>query len=695
MLTYNGLLYKKRMELGLSLREMAKSIGIKHFHYYLLENGYIKPNANDKKKISAYFDLNYDEYLVNEPSYPAELPEKKKKKIVVWFYDFIGSLGFKIAALILVLLSAAFMISGFVIGDNVANHANNYFNEDYCGFVSRLKENGSNILSITSKEVVKQYYTTEKDEFGNVKYISITSSSDPNEVDSLSLTATYRTDKYRLIYDLTPSTLNSEKLYLISAKLSYFNEAITISGDIIATPDRTVYVSTLRKMDEKGNKSHIGLTDMERELYKQDLSSHVKEGDNFEKDFNDLIIKSDIFAEKSKTLSINQLCIYNNEGNKKIFTPYLYSMIAKYLGIVLTGATLFTLIFAFIYGSKKGKPVEYRPKKIEVELSLTNPIKTDTRFFPFIPETFLEVIGIIMVFIGSFRIVMYVNAFANGTLSSVLGSYTASQFLQVFLVGMFLLYFIDFDIFLDDKRVFRNIFLYGIMYICLYSLENLLMRAFENGGIVGTSITTFVKFPNMFGSIACYYLIMFFLFFTPKRIKKHSTIVLYRCCSILPVIFIITSWILYNGNGVIFNATFPIEVRNLFNGEKFPFSILAITYLFSLYFLRLFFEKKYGKERAEIFFNGNKFIWIKNIMVSIIIAIIAIVEFAFSSSPYAHKLGIGLSWDIVLLIPLLLLYHPHKGPRNLFIDYTTLGLYMISISFAYIIVAGVAIEYII
>ena len=32
-----------------------------------------------------------------------------------------------------------------------------------------------------------------------------------------------------------------------------------------------------------------------------------------------------------------------------------------------------------------------------------------------------------------------------------------------------------------------------------------------------------------------------------------------------------------------------------------------------------------------------------------------------------------------------LLYHPHKGPRNLAVDYTTLGLYFFSISYAYVL----------
>ena len=156
--------------------------------------------------------------------------------------------------------------------------------------------------------------------------------------------------------------------------------------------------------------------------------------------------------------------------------------------------------------------------------------------------------------------------------------------------------------------------------------------------------------------------------------------------SLIPAAYIFVAWYLYSGYNVLFNADWPMEVRNIFNGEKIPFSILAVSYLFGLYILRFVIVLKYGKDRALTFFNGNRFIWYKNIMVCTIILIIGIVELCLKNNPTANDLGLGMYWNILFLIPLLLFYHPHKGPRNLILDWTTLFFYIIALSFSYIAV---------
>ena len=93
-----------------------------------------------------------------------------------------------------------------------------------------------------------------------------------------------------------------------------------------------------------------------------------------------------------------------------------------------------------------------------------------------------------------------------------------------------------------------------------------------------------------------------------------------------------------------------------------------------------------GKEKASVFFNGNKFLWIKNGIVAAIIATIGIVEIILKNNITANKVGLGMYSNILFLIPLLMFYHPHKGPRNLILDWTTLGLYIIAISLSYVAV---------
>ena len=682
MLTYNGLLFDERTKRGLSRRKMAKFLGIRKYSYSMIEQGYIKPSKKQIAKISKALSIDYSEYVVNEPSYPCELPEKKRNKIVAFFYKLIGHLSFKIAFAVLAGLSVGFMISGFVVNRRLNETSRDFFSEEYLTFVDTLKENGSVHFSLTDSYTKPEYRYYEKDGVNQTsKLISILGSYKDEYVDSLIFSATYRDDQSRLIYRVEPDKDGDTIYYKVSMKYSEYKNAIIANGNYDGKTEDFLITIT----NEDTSKNNLFPEDEKYDYYKTKL---IQKLDTFESDFDTLIsIKDPTFAaENSK--KFEHLCDLYYQGNDKEAPVLGYSIIARYLGIVLSGLNIFILIYSLLYGTtKKGEKI-YKTTQLDVAVDDVKRIKSDIIICPFIPETILEFIGIILVFIGSFRSVYYVSSYLYSNSGQIIsGNGFGPGLLQTFMVGMFLLYFIDFDIFMDDKRVLRNIFLYTIVFFCLYGLENLIYRVLINDSVIG-QVFTFVSMPNMFGTIACYYLIMFFLYYNPVILKnKHKAwMIIFRCLSSLPAIWIFVCWFLYNGNGVFFEADWPLELKSFFNGEKIPFSLLAVTYLFALYFLRLFFEKRMGKERAGVFFNGNKFLWIKNIIVALIIATIGIMEIVLKNNVTANKLGLGMYSNILYLIPLLLFYHPHKGPRNIVLDWTTLFLYILAISLSYIAV---------
>ena len=683
MFTYNALLYTERQKRNLTRAQMARFLKINLFSYKMYENGYFKPSKRQVKKISAALDIDYSQYLEGELSYPAELPEKKKNPIVSFFYRVLGNIAFKITFIVLTAASLGFMVSGFVGERWMNNNVKSYYDPEFVSFVERLREDGSVHISIADKLTKPEYYIYEKEEtdYFFSKYISITGYYEDSKFSSLSFTATYRTDNARLIYKITPNPLNGYRSYSVDARLTISSTAETIYATYTEV-DGEYVTNGITYLGANGKKTYYSAGSDKFTTFNTILGADTK---HFVSDFNQLLATKDPEFAPDREDKFSYLTQLLTSGNAKKYAPQMIFFLGKYLGIILTGVNLFIVIFAFIYGSKYGVEVNYRPAQLDVPVDEINRMKKDIRIAPFIPETLLEIVGIILVFIGSFRIVFYVAGFIMGNVSSTLGSSDITAHMQVFMVGMFLLYFIDFDIFLDDKRVFRNVFLYSIIFFCLYGLENLLFRTIEENYAIGDLIRR-VPIPNMFGTIACYYLIMFFLFYTPKRIQRKVTLVLYRCCSIIPVLIIFTSWFLYNGYNVLFTADWPIELKNLFNGEKIPFSLLAVSYLFGLYFIRLFFIYKYGEERARVYFNGNKFLWIKNAFIALIIVIIGVVEIILKNDATAHKLGLGMYSNILFLIPLLFFYHPHKGPRNLLLDWTTLALYIIAIGFSYLIV---------
>ena len=681
MLTYNGLLYTERTNRRLSRRKMAKFLGIFKYSYSMIEQGYIKPNKKQVEKISKALNIDYSQYVKNDSSYPSELPEKKRNKVVAFFYKVVGHLIFKIVFGVLAGASIGFMVSGFIVQNNVDNNKRSFYSEEYLTFVDNLKENGSIHFSLYGSFWKPEYRLYEKDDVNKTsKLISILGDYEDVNIESLHFIATYRNEESRLVYTITPYQQNDEILYDLSMKYSEYDSAIVLNTSIYHGISSNSVILT--KAD-----STKGIIYPGDERYDDYWAKLTAKMDVYENDFNQLISEKDPTFAGENPNKLDYLGKLLIEGNNKKSPATVYAFFARYFGIVLSGLNVFIFIYALLYGTtKKGEKI-YKTTQLDVPVDEVHRLKSDIKICPFIPETILEIIGIILVFIGSFRTVFYVSSYLYSNSAATISTNVGPELMQIFMVGMFLLYFIDFDIFMDDKRVLRNIFLYTIVFFCLYGLENLIYRILIDESIIGQAMT-FVSMPNMFGTIACYYLIMFFLYFNPELLKNKKKVwmIIFRCLSILPAAWIFVCWYLYNGNGVFFDADWPLEVKNLFNGEKIPFSLLAVTYLFALYFLRLFFEKRMGKEKASVFFNGNKFLWIKNGIVAAIIATIGIVEIILKNNITANKVGLGMYSNILFLIPLLMFYHPHKGPRNLILDWTTLGLYIIAISLSYVAV---------
>ena len=90
--SYNGFLFDARLKMGLRRRKFAKFLGISPFRYRFIENGYLKPHEKDVIKFTAA--LGIDCSFMREgisSTYPDELPDKERNKVVDWAYRFIGS----------------------------------------------------------------------------------------------------------------------------------------------------------------------------------------------------------------------------------------------------------------------------------------------------------------------------------------------------------------------------------------------------------------------------------------------------------------------------------------------------------------------------------------------------------------------------------------------------------------------------
>ncbi len=671
-IAYNEYLYKRRMEMGLTKRKFAKLLNVPSLFYSYYENGYVKPGKKYVERISKALGVDYSQYLEGVSSYPAELPEK-----VGWFVKFyqklLSKVYVKIGILVFLLASIGLTIFGFCRYGYVMDHATDFYNERYLTFAYTMREKGGTTVSLLHEMTRPEIHSSS-----NGRFTSISTSTEDYAIRSLNAYVCYSNEEENIYYIIP----NDAKKALTTIKFQYIDRETLVK-----------YTNNIQRDDDKSEfKFTDDLYDGAYNHYESSSEVYLKLKDKALEHVNEL---NDAFTSLIKEKLDLDYNFYNEllVDHAESATENLYAEISSLGfglgGVILTGGFLFFILFAIFFGGKSKKRLA---KDAARELKLANdaPIsrscvtpKKDIRFYPFVPETIYELIGIGLVFFGSIRIILYtINLFTfTGIDQSDFESTSLSLFMY-FTVGMFLLYFIDFDIFLNDRRSLRNFFLYFIVFFGLYILEATLVQYFSMTRGVAKIVDLFYVIPNNFSTIACYFGIMVFLFYSPGWMDSKKKTIGFRCLAILPLAWIIISTVIFQ-NYKKWGLNFNTWQVYFFNSERPQFSLLCCSYLIGLYFLRLFFKFRYGPEVAERFFNGNKFYFMKNILICVIICVLSLTEYLLAHSTKGNR-GLGGYWEIIYLAPMLLFYHPHFGSRNKPLDYFTLILYGVFFAMGYV-----------
>ena len=77
----------------------------------------------------------------------------------------------------------------------------------------------------------------------------------------------------------------------------------------------------------------------------------------------------------------------------------------------------------------------------------------------------------------------------------------------------------------------------------------------------------------------------------------------------------------------------------------------------------------------------------KNLMASGLILFIWIIEMICRNNARLNAIGIGKNIYLILFIPVLLFYHPHKGARKSIVDISIITVYALSLVIIYIAAA--------
>ena len=653
-ISYNYFLYKKRLEHNLSIRKFAKLLKISKFRYKLIENGYIKPSKKDIKKINDYFNIDFNYYLESIRSYPTELDNKKYLKITNFLYHIFNYKKTRITLLVITLLSLISFIVSFAIVNHYDSSRIRAYEPKVKEFNDALIEKGDvsfSLFDFTYPEISKNI-----DMEGENERSVIISSKYNSSLLAIDFETIIWYGNYRFI--LSYEEITNGIIHWDVDQLEY--DRFVSYGYEVTELNGTFYVP---EASNTGSKVLLELLNgYEFDIY-EDFDTLIKEKLDLNYTFTEI------------TSSISE--------TKKIISTWEIPL------LLITAFSLITFLFFFfvfcyasIYRKNKDERIIFNHSDELFGIRYENkPVKKDMRFFPFIPETLIRILGIILVIIGSGRLIIYAQiaySYSDANIAQ------ANSYYSIQLIGMFIIFFLNFDIYMDDTRLFRNLLLYPMAFFMIYLVEAGLMNSImAEKSILSLSLAR-VTLPNPFSSATCYFLLMFFLFFTPNYIKSKKKLIIFRSLAIIPILFIIVSFILGNLD-TLFNYKYDgYWFKYFFRGDRFSISLLAISYLVSLFFLRLFYKKKYGEKNAFKLFMGNKYLFIKNILACGLVTIIWIFELIFAKNDLMNKLGIGLNTHLIILVPILLLYHPHKNARNTKVDVTLITIYIALLTIIYL-----------
>lgn len=676
IISYNLFLYNKRKERKLSRWKFARYLSLSPFFYHFYEKGYLCPGKKSVKKISNALGIDFTPYMEGVSSYPMETVKEEKPKFLV---KLLSSFSFRLILFILTVLSLATCITGYTLSSYTKNHVRDFYGENYLNFVDTVRERGDYTFSLLH-EIRRPCIKETNDS----KTAIIVVSKDDESLRTINAYLNYKDGKESTLYFLGKET--TSYLSLLKVEYSNYETGEKLTGSFTREDNQFILSEYIYSNEDN-------LLEQVSEQYQKAKAKFESHLSTINHDFNSLIKKkTGLYYDFYSGLLTDQ-----SYGAKKNIKAEIISLIRACLGVVLTGTCLFGFIYCFLEGENKKEVILFENDRNTPSITPERnrerkPMKKDIRFFPFIPETAFEIVGILLTFFGSLRRLFYLLTFnSSSSLNPNEFNTLPQRLFSFFTVGRFLLYFIDFDIFLEDRRSVRNIFLYGITFLSLYLLECTLVDYLSRTRGLVLLATSYYVLPNNFGTIACYFLIRLFLFRTPKWAYTKKRILVYRLLSLIPIAWIFVSTLIFQ-NYKAWGLNRNTWGLYFFNSERPQFSILCVSYLVGLYFLRLFYERKYGKENAKHYFNSNRFYFQKNILICLVICLLSLSEYLTRNLTTLPK-GIGGYWQIIYLVPFLLFYHPHFGKRNKFVDSLTLILYFFFFGIGYLFVGLIAFIY--
>ena len=679
----NKRLYDRRIELGYSLKEASIRLDISRFKLTRIENGYKK--VKDKKlqdKFIFRYKLEENFFESNKLGYPTSVTEGIEEDISESKgVKLFSKLWFKIASLALSLGFVAVMSLGIYRASNTSY--NQFYDEKYVTAYNYARDNGTPHLAIDSKtsslllcnytavesadpakeggfDKVTLNFFTNYDEYLGYTFFNAHVAIDLNEITGLD----FGTSRYVDAYYESRMTETSERLHFEA--WNGFERITHFSVDFDYVNFKFKY-NLIETRNINGEYARENGESFIASIYKMAFEGKYAAFKNAQNKF---------FERTKDTLHYEDL----NEFNKHQVTgllsanSYINVSTAMTVGGVVLATVFFALfILSIIITTAFGKKI-MKVVTVEKEDSVGTAVKGRTfkelpknRWpAPIVPEALIRIVAFVLMVIGSMSLYYIFNSIINGdiigTLESLQYRATVASFTTL---GMLLIFFIKLDIIQNKKSTFMLnfiLFFAGFIFYVLTLLVNLSMTA--SPALDRFKVILDFLPGNIVWGILAFNMLNANLLSKPKfknNVKRNT--ILYRLSALIPLGYMIASAVIQIGKKT-WGWDLPFAVSSLFFTKALIITSFTILYCLVIFIYRRVVDHKFGKENGDVYVLGNRYQFIKNLIVAAVLALLGVLDIVLGKNANCARLGFGSNPGIFFLIPLVLLYHPHMGARN-------------------------------
>lgn len=325
--------------------------------------------------------------------------------------------------------------------------------------------------------------------------------------------------------------------------------------------------------------------------------------------------------------------------------------------------------------------VPTNPKRAKIDKLLA---KKDIRFRGPFSYRSIRIFGYIFMLFAQIYLIFSVIGQISPLPETTVKVFDVLQVLSIFALPLFLT--ANFCIIMSSKQKIKNfLILYSVIALLIYLAILLIYYRYLLGmatAIVGDVETgyeladiiakqVFGKWINynIFVDLSLFSLFFFFFFYTPKNIKSKKGLLAFRWCSLIPVLFAITSTVLY-GFYAVEVIDLPVAVLAIMPCRSF--SVYAIFFILSLVikFRSLIFKKWGGtEEEYENYLKTRRNSLEVSVLSSIVIACVCVIDFVLLLTvPYSVIFGLGVNFYMIFIIPFIFLLSYTRRPKFKVVD---------------------------